>query len=86
MSWSYPPDFLEALGAFGLAPRPHTPPALVREALNDLYRFQLRRMRERLRAGDIARADYVDRVIALRKRYWPLSLPLAAWERICTTG
>jgi hypothetical protein len=86
MSWFYPPDFLEALGSFGLAPRAETPPALVREALNDLYRFELRRMRERLRAGDIARADYLDRVIALRKRYWPLSLPLTAWERICTTG
>jgi hypothetical protein len=40
-------------------------------------------MRDRLRAGGIEKADYLDRVVALRRKYWPLTLPLAAWERIC---
>jgi hypothetical protein len=68
----------------GLAPTADTPPALVRDAVNDLYRFELRRLRDRLRAGAIVRADYPDKVIALRRRYWVLTLPLPAWERICT--
>jgi hypothetical protein len=41
-------------------------------------------MRDGLRAGAIAQRDYLDLVISTRKRYWPLSLPLAAWERICS--
>jgi hypothetical protein len=55
----------------------------VRAALNDLYRYELRRMRDRLRAGEIVRLEYLDRVIALRKKYWPLTLQLPAWEKIC---
>jgi hypothetical protein len=81
--WQYPPDLADALASFGLAPGPATPPSVVRDQLNDLYRFELRRMRDRLRGGAIPAADYIDRVIALRKHYWPLTLPLAAWERIC---
>ncbi len=84
LSWTYPPELRSALGDFGLAPRETTPPAIVRDALNDLYRYELRRMRDVLRAGGIAKPDYLDRVIALRKRYWPLTLTLDAWERICS--
>lgn len=85
MSWIYPPEFIEALGGFGLAPTPETPPALLRDALSDLYRYELRSMRDRLRAGRIEKADYHGLVIATRKRYWPLTLPLPAWEKICDT-
>ena len=81
--WAYPADFLDQLLTHGLAPTAVTPPALVREALNDLYRFEIRRLRDRLLAGQVPKARYVDEVIALRKKYWPLSLPLAQWEDIC---
>lgn len=83
MAWTYPPELAEALLAFGIRPTSATPPALVRDALNDLYRFELRRMRDRLRAGEIPKAAYIDLVIATRKRYWPLTLQPPAWERIC---
>ena len=83
MSVSYPPEFLESLAGFGIAPRPETPPAVVRGALNDLCRYQLRSLRDGLRAGRVEKAHYHDHVIALRKRYWLLTLPLSAWERIC---
>lgn len=82
-TWTYPPELRQALGFLGLAPQAHTPPAVVRGALNDLYRYELRRMRDRLRAGEILKADYLDRVVALRKKYWPLTLQLPAWETIC---
>ncbi|HET9368784.1 MAG TPA: hypothetical protein VFO19_00990 [Vicinamibacterales bacterium] len=81
--WTYPPELAEALETFGLRPTDETPPALVRDALNDLYRFELRRMRERLRAGAVEKTRYVDDVIALRKKYWPLTMPLPVWERVC---
>jgi hypothetical protein len=40
-------------------------------------------MREVLRRGAMEKSEYIDRVIALRKKYWPLTLSLDAWERIC---
>ena len=81
--WSYPPELAGALLRFGLAPRAETPPAFVREALSDLYRYEIRRLRGRLLAGEFPKADYIGHVIALRKHYWPLSLTPEAWEQIC---
>jgi len=82
-TWSYPRELMEVLEAFGLKPRATTPPALVRAALNDLYRHELRRLRRRLREGQVEKGRYTDAVIVLRKRYWPLSLQLEHWEAIC---
>jgi hypothetical protein len=81
--WRYPPEFLSALSDLGLAPTAATPPSLVRDALNDLYRHELRRERERLRAGAVEKSGYRDIVIGLRKKYWPLTFQLHQWERIC---
>jgi len=81
--WTYPSEFLDALATLGLAPTAATPPAIVRDALNDLYRYELRRMRDQLRLGRIPKAAYLDLVVALRKKYWPLTFSLEAWERIC---
>ena len=82
-SWAYPPELLSALGGFGLSPRRETPPAFVRDALSDLYRYEIRRLRRRFLAGGIAKSDYSDVVITLRKKYWPLSLTPDGWEQIC---
>ncbi len=84
--WTDPIELADALSRFGLAPTPETPPRLVRDQLNDLYRHEIRRLREQLLAGVVAKADYVPRVIVLRKKYWPLSLTPDAWEKICTGG
>jgi hypothetical protein len=81
--WTYPPEFLEVLIAVGLQPSVSTPPRLVRDALNDMYRHELRRLRDRHLAGEVAKVDYVDHVIGLRKKYWPLALTDGAWEKIC---
>ncbi len=82
--WEYPPELLDALAAFGLRPRPDTPPRFTRDALSDLYRYEIRRLRERLLAGDVQKADYQGLVIELRKKYWPLSLQPQAWEKMCS--
>jgi hypothetical protein len=80
--WEYPEEFLEVLPTFGLKPTAGTPPLVVRDALNDLYRYEIRRLRECRLAGTIAKVDYVPAVIALRKKYWPLSLQPSHWEQI----
>lgn len=82
-SWSYPPELADALLAFGLKPTAHTPPSLVRDALSDLYRYEIRRLRQHLLDGAVAKTNYIDEVITLRKKYWPLSLQPGAWEKIC---
>jgi hypothetical protein len=81
--WAYPEELRAALGGLGLSPTADTPPALVREAVGDLYRVELRRVRDRLLAQAIPKTEYLGHVIALRKKYWMLTLPPPAWERIC---
>jgi hypothetical protein len=80
--WVYPEELLDALSRFGLAPSAMTPPLVVRDALNDLYRYELRRLRDELLAKRIQKPEYLDRVVALRKKYWPLTLQPAVWEQI----
>jgi hypothetical protein len=79
----YPPELVAALEALGFAPSSDTAPAVTRAGVDDLYRYELRRLRDRHKAGAVARVQYLDQVIALRKKYWMLTLPLAAWEKIC---
>lgn len=81
MSYEYAPEALEALAGHGLLPHPGTRPAVVRDALSDLYRYEIRRLRARLLAGEIPREGYADRVIGLRTHYWLLSIPLERWVR-----
>lgn len=75
----YRAPVLEALLEHGLRPTPLTPPSLVRELLDDMYRFEIRRLRARLLRGDFPKREYSNRVVALRRRYPLLSLPLVNW-------
>jgi hypothetical protein len=77
--YRYDDRILEALAAHGLVPRPDTPPSLLRDAVSDLYRYEIRRLRDSLLAGRIAKRDYSNHVVALRKRYLVLSVPLERW-------
>ena len=70
---------LEELGRHGLRPGPLTTAEQLRDALRDLYRYEIRRLRSELLAGRIPRASYADRVLDLRKRYPLLSLPTEFW-------
>jgi hypothetical protein len=81
LRYEYAPEALEVLAGHGLAPLPSTPPDVVRGALNDLYRYEIRRLKRRLLAGEFPQARYLDFVIALRKQYWLLSVPVARWVR-----
>ena len=47
--------------------------------MRDLYRYEIRRLRLSLLAGQIAKRDYADHVVALRRKYPLLSVPVEQW-------
>jgi hypothetical protein len=75
----YHQQILDELAGHGLIPRPDTSPQLLRDAVRDLYKYEIRRLRDRLIAGEIPKRDYAGYVIALRKRYRVLSVPTSLW-------
>ena len=77
--FTYHQQILDELAAHGLVPRPDTAPQQLRDAVRDLYKYEIRRLRARLIAGEIAKPDYAGHVIALRRRYWLLSVPTSLW-------
>ena len=79
MQYRYRPDVLAQLGAHGVTPKPSTSPEFVRDFLNDLYRYELRRLRDRLVRREIAKPDYYAHVVDVRRRYPLLSMKLWDW-------
>ena len=69
----------EALAAHGLAVAESDTPALLKERLNDLYLEEVRRLKARQRAGEIALRDYAAHAQALKERFPLLGLPLDHW-------
>jgi len=76
---TYHPQILEELGRHGLAPSADTPPGRLRDALRDLYKYEIRRLRNRVVSGDIPKREYAGHVVELRKRYPLLSIPTGLW-------
>jgi hypothetical protein len=75
----YRPAILDELAAHGLKPAADTSPQFLRDAINDLYRYEIRALRDRCRAGEFSTRELPARVVELRKRYVLLSIPLALW-------
>jgi hypothetical protein len=73
------PSVLDELSRHGLQPLPTTKAEFLRDAVRDLYRYEIRRLRSELLAGRIPKVDYANRVVELRRRYPLLSLPLEMW-------
>lgn len=73
------PEVLDELARHGLSPRPDTPLSLLREQINDLYRIEIRSLRDRCRAGEFPIRDLPRHVVELRRRYVLLSVPLDNW-------
>ncbi|MPZ21731.1 MAG: hypothetical protein GEV06_28160 [Luteitalea sp.] len=78
-TYRYRPDVVTALAEHGIRPSSTTPPERARELVNDLYSYELRRLRAQLRRGEIARRDYAAVVAEARDRYPLLALPLHHW-------
>jgi hypothetical protein len=75
----YRPDILDALWRHGVQPTPRTDPELVRGYVRDLYRYEIRNLRERYVRGEFLKQEYWDRVDALRRAYPVLALPARLW-------
>lgn len=79
MTYRYRPEVIEQLWLHGVHPTTATPPALVHEFVNDLYRYELRRLRARLVRNEIPKAGYYDRVVELRRKYPLVSFRADSW-------
>ena len=79
MAYHYRHDVLLQLASHGIQPRPTTSPELVHEFLNDLYRYELRTLRDRLLRREFPKSSYYDRVVELRRKYPLLSLKTWQW-------
>jgi hypothetical protein len=77
--YTYDQRILDELARHGLIPGPETRPNQLRDAVRDLYKYEIRQLRDRLIAGQIAKRDYAGHVVALRERYWVLSVPMQLW-------
>ncbi len=79
MNHPYRREVLDQLAVHGIAPTGETPPQSVHDFVNDLYRYELRRLRDRLLRKEIAKPDYYAHVVRIRQRYPLLSLKLWQW-------
>ncbi len=82
MVYRYKPGVLAQLSMHGVHPRTTTDPQLVHDFVNDLYRYELRRLRDRLVRGEIPKAGYYDRVVELRLKYPLVSLKPHEWVEL----
>lgn len=78
-TYVYEERVLGELARHGLKPRASTSPQQLRDAVRDLYKYEIRRLRSELLARRFRKQDYAGRVIELRRRYPLLSLPVEAW-------
>jgi len=77
--YTYHQRVLDILASHGLIPTSDTSPQQLRNALRDLYKYEIRRLRDRFVAREFPKRDYAGLVVALRQRYWLLSIPTELW-------
>ena len=70
---------LAELWKYGVRPTEHTPPELARGFINELYKFELRKLRDRYIRREFAKAEYQERVIEIREKYPVLALVPRLW-------
>jgi len=79
LAYTYRPRVLDELARHGLRPLPESDPQQLRDAVRDLYKYEIKRLRGELLAGKFPKSEYAARVVALRERYPILSLPMELW-------
>jgi hypothetical protein len=75
----YRDEVLERLWRHGVHPTGQTEPARVHQFVSDLYRHELRCLRDRLMKKEFPKAEYYGRVVELRKRYALISMRPEEW-------
>ena len=77
----YRPEVLEQLLRHGVRPTEQTRPELVHEFVSDLYRHELRTLRDRLVAKEFPKPEYFGRVVDVRNRYRVIAMRPGDWVR-----
>jgi hypothetical protein len=75
----YRPDVLNAVWRHGIMPTERTTPELARGFVRDLYKYEIRRLRERYLKKEFPKAEYSMLVEQLRNRYGVLALVPRLW-------
>jgi hypothetical protein len=79
VAYRYTREVLEELAVHGLQPTGQTAPQVLRDAMRDLYKYEIKVLKRRLLAQEFAKGEYAGRVIELRRRYPLLSVPMEFW-------
>ena len=80
-SFHYRDDVLAELWKYGVHPTEHTPPQVARGFINEIYKFELRKLRDNYVRGGFPKREYHERVIAIRNKYPVLALTPRQWLR-----
>jgi hypothetical protein len=80
--YNYRDDVLAELWKYGVRPTEQTPPELVRGFVNELYKFELRKLRDRYVRGEFPKREYHRLVIQIRDKYPILALRPRQWVTV----
>ena len=75
----YRRDVLELVWRHGIIPTDRTPPELARGFVRELYKYEIRRLRERYLKKEFSKRDYWALVDRLRQQYGVLALVPRQW-------
>jgi hypothetical protein len=79
MIYRYKPEILALLAIHGVMPKPTTPPQIARAVVNDIYRYELRLLRDRYLVGEFSKQQYYDKVVEVRNRYPVMAVLTRNW-------
>jgi hypothetical protein len=77
--YKYRDDVLAELWKYGVRPTERTPPELVRGFINEIYKFELRKLRDRYLREEFPKREYHRLVIQIRDKYPVLALRPRQW-------
>jgi hypothetical protein len=80
-SFRYREDVLAELWKYGVRPTEYTRPELTRGFINELYKYELRKLRDRYVRGEFPKREYHRLVIEIREKYPVLALTPRQWLR-----
>jgi len=79
VTYRYKPEILELLAMHGVIPKPTTAPTTARSVVNDIYRYELRLLRNRYLVGEFSKQAYYDKVVEVRNRYPVMAVLTRFW-------
>jgi len=77
--YRYRAEVLEQLWHHGVQPTVRTRPEVVHDFVSDLYRYELRALREGLLRSEFPKPEYYERVVQVRNRYRLLAMRPKEW-------